>query len=274
MDIRDVYTIMKNLDGKEGFKAKADAVVSRPIPKELIKSREGAGKMMLSYIEGETVIRLLNEAFGEEGWSFQIVDKYIVPTEPKQMTEWDSATKKSRKLFNADGTPKLEPQSPIAEVHGRLIVPGFGVREQFGTKILNGGASDQEGASKAAATDALKKCATLFGIGLELYDDKPNQQSGGQPAYNKGSYGNKAPDKPYSPPTIPAPPKDENPWVGKEGEIKKLKELKAILGVNDNDKLNPFVAEFTGSKTDSYEKITPANITAFNKFLEKKASNV
>lgn len=280
MDIKDVASIMKNPTDTCEYRDNANSVINRPIPKELIKSREGAGKMTLSYIEGETVIRLLNEAFGPEGWSFQVVTKCIVESQPKQMTEYDSATRKVKKLYNTDGTPKMEPQPPIAEVLGRMIVPGFGVREQFGTKVLIGGSSEQEGASKAAATDALKKCATLFGIGLELYENKGEQPQAQNTGYKK-DYNNKGyntqksgyESKPSTPSYTPAPKIDDNQWVGKDADIRKLKELKAIIGIDDNGKLDPFVAEFTGSKNDTYEKITPANISAFNKFLEKKAAN-
>jgi len=60
MDIKDLYLIMKDPQGVNESKKKATEVINRPIPKELIKTREGAGKKMLSYIEGETVIRLIN----------------------------------------------------------------------------------------------------------------------------------------------------------------------------------------------------------------------
>jgi hypothetical protein len=266
MDIGNVYTIMRHpeltKDEVSEFRGNANSIIKRPIPKELIKQREGANKMKLSYIEGETVIRLLNEAFGESGWSFQIVNKSIVPAEPKQVTKWNSDTHRADKVFNEDGTPKMEPQPPIVEVLGRLTIPGFGIREQFGTKTLIGGSSEQEGASKSAATDALKKCATLFGIGLELYDDKapaPQTQTRTQPTYS-----NTRPAAPQS----PAPAKTENPWPPAETE--KLKKLKESLHITKNEALNPYVAEFTGNPNATYEMISPTNINSFNKFLEKK----
>jgi recombination DNA repair RAD52 pathway protein len=280
MDIRDVYEVMRDTEvsseQKETFRSNANKVISRPIPKELIKQREGGNKMMLSYIEGETVIRLLNEAFGEAGWSFQIVNKYIIPAEPKQATKYNPDTRRTEKLTNADGSPKLDPQPPIVEVIGRLTVPGFGVREQFGTKTLIGGSSEQEGASKAAATDALKKCSTLFGIGLELYDDKPGAaqpQKGSQTPTTSSNASNYS--RSY---TAPAAPKEQAPaaptWKDKEADTRKLKELKAIIGIDSNSKLDPYVAEFTGNKGATYEMITPSNITSFNQFLEKKAASM
>jgi hypothetical protein len=179
-------------------------------------------------------------------------------------------------LFNSDGTPKLEAQPPYLQIRGRLTVPGLGVKEQYGTKILVGGASEQEGASKSASTDALKKCATLFGIGLELYGGSEETSSTPATSYNNNKYNNSNNNKGYanvqSYNSTPAPAQVS--WEGKEGEVKKLKELKAILGVADNQQLNPYVAEFTGIVSATYELVTPNNIAAFNKFLMKKAESV
>jgi recombination DNA repair RAD52 pathway protein len=266
MDTQDSLNVMLCSDITAENKQRAKEVISRPIPKELIKQREGAGKMMLSYIEGETVIRLLNEAFGENGWSFQVVSKDVLQAEPKQATQYNQTTRRSEKLLNEDGTPKLEHQPPIVEVLGRLIVPGFGVREQFGTKSLIGGSAEQEGAAKSATTDALKKCATLFGIGLELYDDKAAANKSSAPQSNNSYHNNN-----YSKPAAPVK-QEGTAWESKKAEIQRLKELKAIMGIESNPQLNPYVAELTGIKNATHEMITPDNIKSFNDFLEKKAA--
>lgn len=49
-----------------------------------------------------------------------------------------------------------EPQPPVAKVLGRLTVPGLAIKEQYGSKVLVGGATEQESAFKSASTDALK----------------------------------------------------------------------------------------------------------------------
>lgn len=272
MSIGDIHGVMRfqNLNDKEleELREKANKVINRPLPKELIKQREGGGKKMLSYIEGETVIRLLNEAFGSIGWSFQIINKCIIPSEPKGVTNWNAKTHKVEKVLNEDGTQKMESQPPVVEVHGRLIVPGFGVREQFGTKIILGGSTEQEGAAKAAATDALKKCATLFGIGIELYDNSepaPTPAPKQTTSYNaNNSYNN----RPSTPPTPKPTPEPALEWPAAETE--KLKKIKESLKILDNVDLNPYVAEFTGNPNGTWQMIGPTNIASFNKFLEKK----
>lgn len=70
---------------------------------------------------------------------------------------------------NLNGKKPNEPQPPVVQSLGRLTVPGWGVREQWGSQvILQVGADQQAHAFKGAATDALKKCASTFGIGLDL----------------------------------------------------------------------------------------------------------
>jgi hypothetical protein len=235
--------------------AQAIGVIERPLDKKQIKQRDGGFGKKLDYIEGSTVTRLLNEAFGY-AWDFYVVEKKIIQSEPKK---------------KKDG--QVEAQPPYVEVLGRLVIPGLCTKEQYGTKILLGGASEQEGAAKSAATDALKKCATLVGIGLELYeteDDAPasNRGGGGTNNYNsQNSY------RSYQQQNQSAGTGAQggNPWAGKDNDIKRLKELKAIIGVGSNEQLNPFVREFTGNAGSTYNDVTPTNITAFNKFLEKKA---
>ncbi len=67
------------------------------------------------------------------------------------------------------------------------------VKTQFGSSRLTRARETGEMVSladdfKAAGTDALKKCATLLGVGLFLYNgDKPgDQNNGGRPKGNSG----------------------------------------------------------------------------------------
>jgi hypothetical protein len=58
-------------------------------------------------------------------------------------------------------------------VHGRLTVAGF-VREDYGYP----NSEKDEEPIKAASSDALKRCAVMFGIGRHLYEDnKPQTRS-------------------------------------------------------------------------------------------------
>jgi recombination DNA repair RAD52 pathway protein len=256
---------------EESF-AHAKEVLERDLDKSLIKQRK-QGNTTLSYIGGHTVIRLLNEAFNYK-WSFEIVSEEVVPSLPKAVTEYVS-NKKVNKL-DKDGNQVYEEQPPVVKITGRLIVPGYGIKEQYGSKVLIGGASEQETAYKSASTDALKKCATLFGVGLELYedDDEKEKEAPAKPSTSKPS------TPPASSPATPAAKtqaattastekKTDSAWD--EKEISRMKELKQILGVTSNAQLDPYIREFLDDQSATTNThLNPKNISAFNIFLTKK----
>lgn len=129
-------------------------LLEAPFAPEEIRSREGSHGETLDYVPGFVVIRRLNDSLGGD-WSFEVVDHQIHEDE--------------------------------VAVLGRLAVNGI-AKMQFGTNRITRGREDGLPVSmgddlKGAATDALKKCATLLGVGLHLYDD-------GAPSGN----GNRQPD--------------------------------------------------------------------------------
>jgi hypothetical protein len=112
---------------------------------EEIKQRDGSFGQTLNYVSGYTVIERLNQAF-ESLWSFEIISHEIHQDE--------------------------------VIVIGKLSAEGI-VKSQFGSSRITRTRETGEVVSlasdlKSAATDALKKCATLLGIGLHLYADKPS----------------------------------------------------------------------------------------------------
>ena len=124
------------------------AVLEQPFPKEAIKQRQGSHGEVLDYIEGHVVIQRLNEAF-EGRWGFQVVHHDVKDEEVIVLGR-----------FEADGIAKM----------------------QFGSSQLTRSRKDGNSLSlgddlKAAATDSLKKCATLLGVGLHLYGDNSNGES-------------------------------------------------------------------------------------------------
>jgi len=99
-----------------------------------------------TYINGEQCVTRLNTVLGPGGWSFAIVDKGI-------NAEADEAWVLGHLTATIDGN----------DVH----------REQFGSQKI--ARSRQTSAPldigftyKGASTDALKKCASLIGVGLYL----------------------------------------------------------------------------------------------------------
>ena len=135
----------------------------RPFPNDKIKERPGHNGKPLSYIEGHTVILRMVEVFGL-AWSFRVLEKDI-------------------------GNQQVI-------VLGELRI-GDTVKQAFGgsdiTRARDGGQSVSVADDlKSAATDSLKKCATLLGVGLHLYGDATSMTSthpGRQPhlAHNDNS---------------------------------------------------------------------------------------
>ena len=132
-------------------------ILEQPFGPEQIKQREGTFGKKLDYIEGHAVIQRLNDAFDAD-WSFAITHHEI-------LKETDEVI-----------------------VIGQLKAGGI-VKSQFGSSRITRAKESGDIISladdlKAAATDALKKAATLLGVGLHLYrNDRPHsgdRQSGSQ----------------------------------------------------------------------------------------------
>lgn len=128
-------------------------LLEEPFGPEQIKQREGNFGKTLDYIEGSSVIQRLNDSL-EAKWSFDILEHKI--------------------LDNTDEVVVL----------GKLAA-GDIAKTQFGSSKITRARETGEMISladdfKAAGTDALKKCATLLGVGLSLYNSSGKAPSLGQ----------------------------------------------------------------------------------------------
>lgn len=121
--------------------------LARPFPNMAVKQRKGRGATTLDYLEGHTVIHRLNEAT-DGNWQWEILE----------LSE-----------FTTVGRDGKEEQ--VLRCHGRLTIPPFGPREHIGVQGMSNASMGGEDIVKGAVTDALKKAATLYGMGLELYGD-------------------------------------------------------------------------------------------------------
>jgi len=227
---------MRSEDGVDIEKARE--VITRPLDPKLIKQRQMSYGKALSYIEGHTVIALLNEAFNYR-WSFEIINCEVVETK---------ITKPGVK------------QGYVVKVLGRLTVPGLGFREQYGSQQLMGGPDVQESAHKAATTDALKKCATLFDIGRELYIDEAEELKAETSRTTDTVDAIRKSAK-----TQPAPAQQ----ALKQEYADRIRELKALLGITDNKQLDAYVSEATNKVVTSYTGITDQNAQAIIRLLER-----
>ena len=221
------------------FPEKAKQVVIRPIPDQLIKQRPGGGGKSLSYLSGSTVIDLLNEAFGYL-WSWEQTEQWVQKSEPK---------------FNPKYDKEPVPQGPVAHVKGRLTVhlpqeDGSMInitKTGYGSKAVMGTQMDQESIFKAAGTDALKKAASLFGIGLELYRDEDEQLF-----FDEINY--------------------EDPWTDEmlEQYEKERMFIKNFMEEHEltMEDMEYYFEAFSDGMFNSIDFIVPDNIEAFVKFLK------
>jgi hypothetical protein len=140
-------------------------LLEKPFEPSQIKQREGNFGKTLDYIEGHAVIQRLNDALEAE-WSFSVISHEV-------LKETDEVI-----------------------VLGELRAANV-VKTQFGSSKITRAKGSGEPISiaddyKAAATDCLKKCATMLGVGLHLYtgDKAPisrpdNGGSGSKPPYQR-----------------------------------------------------------------------------------------
>ena len=177
--------------------------LAEPFPDSDIKHRPGRGGMTFAYVDARAVMQRLDDVLTPSGWDF---------------------------------TSTVVPGTDI--VRGELTVGGV-IRVDYGYPNSD---SDEE-PIKSASSDALKRCAVMFGIGRHLYSD--NTQSGGRGAPpprpsarpvvvdSRDSHFGLNPDVPEEPADLFPPiggeapaviPTDECPihgtaWTGKPGDL-------------------------------------------------------
>jgi len=120
-------------------------LLEQPFDAKYIKQRKGRGTMMLDYLETHIVIQRLNDSL-DGNWNFEIVGYQQMADE--------------------------------VVVLGKLTAEGV-TKMQFGSSAIARAKSTNEIISigddfKSAASDCLKKCATLLGVGLHLYGELPS----------------------------------------------------------------------------------------------------
>lgn len=125
-------------------------------PKDMVYRRKGKGGQMFDYVTGSYITKALNYAFGW-AWDFEVVEH----------------GKENNHVW----------------VLGKLTVhgtkPGQSItKTQFGRadvkQLKAGGNVDYGNDLKAAATDAMKKCASMLGIASDIYGKAEYKEESGQ----------------------------------------------------------------------------------------------
>ena len=114
-------------------------VLTRPFAPNQVKTRPGQGGKSLSYVETHAVIARLNEA-ADFDWSFEVVKHEVLADE--------------------------------VIVLGKLTIDGISKMAFGGSSVTRDNSGKEVSLAddlKSASSDCTKKCASLFGIGLELY---------------------------------------------------------------------------------------------------------
>ncbi len=120
------------------------AFISQKTPTQFIKTRPGPGGLPLSYVEVGYVISMLNQVFGYD-WDFRILDQQIG---------------KKQVWVRGELTVRVKEHSVIKGQYG-------GADIKF-SKTTNQPVSIADDL-KAAASDSLKKCASMLGIAGDVY---------------------------------------------------------------------------------------------------------
>jgi hypothetical protein len=124
-------------------------LLGRPFHPSAIQRRKIGGGREVAYLPVGAVIERLNKA--TNGWDFRIVSR---DREVMTLNRFDQATRKS------------EPREvSVSVVVGELTIPELGSRQAIGVQALDDGSG--EDLLKGAASDSLKKCASLFGVSVE-----------------------------------------------------------------------------------------------------------
>lgn len=84
----DIVTVEKEIkkEIKEEIKKFTDEQIKEKIDPDLISERKGPGGVDLQYISGDTCINLLNDVFGVDGWSSQVMKEEFPFSNDTQIT--------------------------------------------------------------------------------------------------------------------------------------------------------------------------------------------
>jgi hypothetical protein len=124
------------------------SLLQRPFRPEVVRERKIAGRQV-KYVPVDAVVDRLNRACPI--WNFRIVGS---TWETMRLNRWNDDVKRY--------------EISDVQVHvtvGELDIPGLGARQAQGVQAIDNGAG--EDLLKGAASDALKKCASLFGVPVD-----------------------------------------------------------------------------------------------------------
>lgn len=142
-------------------------------PIEAHKTKSIGGRDLI-YVDGETVISRLNDALGFDGWAFEVVDVTILEEEVcarGRLTVYLGTQTVVREqaggqiINRTKGIPAQLARPPQEADGDRPAIPAVEAKP-----AVKGAIIEVSNDVKGAITDCLKKCASLIGVGLYLFD--------------------------------------------------------------------------------------------------------
>ena len=225
----------------------------KPLPGEVVKTKPGAGKRPLSYIETSYAIRRANEIFGFFGWTHEILDLHLIGEE--QVTN-----RRGGKNWRV---------GYLCRVRVRVHLDGvetFHDGQGFGDAEIPNRIEAHGNAAKAAESDAIKRALKQFGdqFGLCLYDDG---------AYLNVDHGNDAGGYQQQPP--PAQNGGERPLPDLNAAPPKVREFieGLLMGISDANDKAALEALWNANRTaiDQLGEWRPIVVRAVNRRLQEIA---
>lgn len=127
--------------------------LSTDVPAEYITQRSGAGGIKLDYVTGRFVKQRLNEIFGWDGWSMEVLDVKLFPDECTAFAHVRLTVQTHINMVGDEMKKVIITRDGLAYGHGRKGAEGF------------------DFAIAESVTDALKRAAVTLGqnLGLSLY---------------------------------------------------------------------------------------------------------
>ena len=145
---------------RSGINQAQAAILTQETPRELVHTRQGKGGQTFDFLPHEEVTRILNSAFGH-AWTSEVKQFGIIEgIECWVLLRLTARTEK-----------------------GDIYKEQFG-QQDYLTKMSTGDCL------KGAASDALTKCASLLGIGLDLYGVTAKERKNGNGNGNGQANGN------------------------------------------------------------------------------------
>lgn len=148
------------------------SILSGKTPKDIIRYRPGKGGKTFAYVPHGYVTSTLNKAFGFD-WDWRILpngagDSYTYHAPMSHTVKGKTVERPGSIIVKGELTVRIRNPQDLSQVIATITREAFGEKEEING--MTWGAH-----VKSAASDALKKAATLIGIALDLYYAEPDE---------------------------------------------------------------------------------------------------